>query len=306
MDPLCYVSHFALESEWDEIRRCCADKDTSALSTNLDMLFKWKKRKGPNATYQALLEIFQEKDERLAQLIYEYARKGHSQSYYKSEDLHFPKVNKRKDKLEFEKKYTEIKNKYIKLFILVVRSLEKTTTPKLLNASISQFYHQFNDDNNDVADIITNISSWFNIKVLQNVVDWFGSGKDKEELSRYRTDLLDYLQQSLFHIPAESFQNSNVTADSDVTICYLKILDDDVELLNLSGEDVLQIERNLADHFQIHYEVFNLCLYRLGCIELVFSIPTTLYESSSMLQQSTVPGEFQNELKLIVQLKDIL
>ena len=305
MDPLRYISHFALESEYDEIRQCCADKDTSALSINLDMLFKWKKRKGPEATYQALLEIFQENDERLTDLIYEYAGKGHTQSSYKSENLHFPKVNETKDKLELEKKYTEIKNKYIKLFTLVVRSLEKTTTPKLLNASISQFYpNQFNDDNNDVIDIIMKISSWFNIKILQNVVDWFGSDKDKEELSRYRTDLLAYLQQSLFCIPAESFQNSNVT--SDVTICYLKIPDYDDELLNLSGEDVLQIERNLAKHFQIHYEVFNLCQYRLGCIELVFSIPTTLYESSSMLQQSTVPGEFQNELSLIVQLKDIL
>ena len=305
MNPLGYVSHFALESECEEIRRCCADNDTSALSINLDMLFKWKKRKGPEATYQALLEIFQENDGRLTDFIYEYARKGHTQSSYESEDLHFPKVNKRKDKLEFEKTYTEIKNKYVKLFILVVRSLEKTTTPKLLNTSISKFYpNQFNDDNNDVTDIIANISSWFNIKVLQNVVDWFGSDKDKEELSRYRTDLFVYLEQSLFHIPAESFQNSNVT--SDLTICYLKMPDNADELLNLSGKDVLQIERNLADHFQIHYEVFNLCEYRLGCIELVFSIPTTLYESSSMLQQSTVPGEFQNELRLIVQLKDIL
>ena len=49
--------------------------------------------------------------------------------------------------------------------------------------------------------------------------------------------------------------------------------DEEVEQLDLSGEDVLQIEGSLADYLGIPREVFNLCKYRLGCIELVFSIP---------------------------------
>ena len=90
-------------------------------------------------------------------------------------------------------------------------------------------------------------------------------------------------------------------------IFYLKIPDEDANMMNLSGEDVLQIEGNLADYLGIRREVFNFCEYRLGCIELVFSIPTTLYESS---KKSMKPGRFEKdknkELRLTVDLKDIL
>ena len=51
MDSSSYVPHFALESEYDEIHQSCADKNTSAKSINMDMVFKWKKREGSEATY---------------------------------------------------------------------------------------------------------------------------------------------------------------------------------------------------------------------------------------------------------------
>ena len=86
-------------------------------------------------------------------------------------------------------------------------------------------------------------------------------------------------------------------------MCYLKIPDEDVNMLYLSGEDVLQIERNLADYLGIPHEAFNLCRYRLGCIELAFSIPTTLYKS---LQKHVVLDRIKNEFRLTVDLQDIL
>ena len=156
--------------------------------------------------------------------------------------------------------------------------------------------------------MIDKTSSWFNIKVLKTLVNRYGTDKDNKSLLHYEQDLLAYLKQSLFHIPTNSFQSSNDT--SDVTICYLKIPDEVVELLDLSGEDVLQIEGGLADYLKIPREVFNLCKYRLGCIELVFSIPTTLYKSNCTLKKSMEPGRFEKdknkELRLTVDLKDIL
>ena len=304
MDPLIYVSHFAHESECDEIRLCCADKDTSALFINLDMLFKWRKRKGTKATYQALLEIFQkENDEKMIDLVLKYAENGHSIHSFESEDLKFPKVSNKDDIPELEKQHTEIKEKFAFLSLQIIKSLEKTQRPRHIAYYVtktSRFQFESTDDVY-ITDIIAKTSSWFNIKVLRSLVNRFGNDDDRESLSHYEQYLLAYLQQSLFNIPAESFQSSNDT--SDVTICYLKIPDEEVELLDLSGENVLQIERNLADYLGIPHEVFNLCQYRLGCIELVFSIPTTLYES---LQKHVVLDRFKNEFRLTVDLQDIL
>ena len=305
MDPLIYVSQFALESECDEILHCCADNDTSALSINLDMLFKWKKRKGPEATYQALLEIFQQvNDEKMIDLVLKYSATSQSTQTFKPEELKFPKVNNRDDIAELEKKYTEITEIFAFISEQIIQSLKKTKQPKDLKYYLSNAYQFQFESTDDITDIIDKTSSWFNIKVLKSLVSRYGTDKDKESLLYYEQDLLTYLQQSLFNIPAESFQSSNDT--TDITMCYLKIPDDDVEMLDLSGEDVLQIERNLADYLEIRHEVFNLCKYRLGCIELVFSIPTTLYKSNCTLEKNVVLDRFKNEFRLTVDLEDIL
>ena len=307
MDPSSYVPHFALESEYDELHQSCADINTSAKSINIDMLFKWKKREGSGATYQALLEIFEKaNDEKMIDLILKYAENGHSTHAVESMNFVFPiKMNNKDDIPELEKKYAEITEKFAFISEQIIQSLEKTKQPRhvayyLSNACRFQF-----ESTDDITSMIDKTSSWFNIKVLKSLVNRYGTDKDNESLLHYEQDLLAYLQQSLFCIPANSFQSSNDT--SDVTICYLKIPDEVVEQLDLSGEDVLQIEGNLADYLGIPREVFNLCEYRLGCIELVFSIPTTLYES---LKKSMEPGRFEKdknkELRLTVDLKDIL
>ena len=306
MDPSSYVPHFAIESEYDEIHQSCADKNTSANSVNLDMLFKWKERKGSGATYQALLEIFEKaNDEKMIDLVLKYAENGHSTHAVESMNLKFPKVSNRDDIAELEKKHSEIAEKFAFISEQIIQSLKKTKQPNDLAYYLKKTYYFQFASTDDITDIIDKTSSWFNIKVLKSLVSRYGTDKDNESLLNYKQDLRAYLQQSLFHIPANSFQSNNDT--SDFTICYLKIPDEDVNMLDLSGEDVLQIEGNLADCLEIPREVFNLCKYRLGCIELVFSIPTTLYES---LKKSMVPGTFEKhknkELRLTVDLKDIL
>ena len=297
IDPLLYASSFASEPERDEIRQRCADKYVDAVSINCNMLSMWRNRKGPEATYQALIEIFQAmNNEKMADLITEYA-------HIHSTSSHEYQVN---DKFrELEEKNAKIKEKFAFLSVKIIKSLEKTEKAKQLAHYLSTFCHVQFEPTDDITDIIFKASSWFNIKVLKNVVDRFGSYEDKEALLNYEQDLLTYLQQSLLYIPADSFQSSNDT--SNVTICYLKIPDEDVSMLDLSGEDVLQIERNLAEYLGIRHEVFNLCEYRLGCLELVFSIPTTLYKS---IKKSTTPCKFEKdknkELRLTVDLKNIL
>ena len=270
------------------------------------MLFKWRERRGPEATYLALIEIFQQtKDEKVIDLITEYVEKGHDCFFSESEDLQFPKVNERMDIPELEKLYYGINEKFAFLSVQIIKSLRKNKMePKDLATYISISHHYKFTSTDDINDIITKTSSWFNIKVLRSVVQRFGSDKDKEALLQYEQDLHAYLQQSLFHIPAESFQSNNNM--SDTTLCYLKFPDEIIEQLNISGEDVLQIERHLADYLQIDYRVFHFCMYRLGCMELVFSIPTRLYQSSVILQQRILPNLSTNEFRLIVDLEDIL
>ena len=71
------------------------------------MLFKWRERKGPEATYLALIQIFQKtNDEKVIDLIIEYVEKGRN---CESEGLKFPKLNtERIDASEFEKNITKL------------------------------------------------------------------------------------------------------------------------------------------------------------------------------------------------------
>ena len=304
MDPSSYVPHFALESECDEIHQLCADQNTSANSINIDMLFKWKKRKGSGATYSALLEIFEKaNDEKMIDLILKYAENDHSTHAVESMNLMFPtKMNNKDDIAELKMKYAEIIEKFAFISEQIIQSLKRTKQAEDLAYYLSKAYHFQFESTDSITSMIDKTSSWFNIKVLKKLVERYGTDKDIESLLHYeQEDLHTYLQQSLFNIPAESFQSSNDT--SDVTIYYLKIPDEVVELLDLSGEDVLQIERNLADYLGIPREVFNWCKYRLGCIELVFSIPTTLYKS---LPRNVVVDTSKNEFRLTVDLENIL
>ena len=208
-------------------------------------------------------------------LVLKYAENGHSIHSFKSVDLKFPKVSNKGDIPELEKKHFEIKEKYAYFSLQIIKSLEKTQQQRHIAFYVTETSRFQFESTDDIIDIIAKTSSWFNIKVLWSLVNRFGNKDDRESLTHYEQYLRAYLQQSLFNIPAESLQSSNDT--SDVLICYLKIPDEDVEMLNLSGEDVLQMVRNLADYLEIPHEVFNLCQYRLGCIELVFSIPTMWY-----------------------------
>ena len=304
IDPS-YAPHFALESECDDIRHHCIHNNTAYVSVNLHMLFKWRERKGPEATYVALLEIFEKKNnEKMIDFILEYVANGHSQLSSEGRDLKFLKVNKRDDIPQLKKNYAEIKMKFTVVSLKMIKSLEKRLPPKHLAYYLSRIFSFRFESTDDITDIIMKTSSWFNTKVLEDIVNKFLSYKKQRELLHYKQELHAYLQQSIFNIPAESFQSGYVA--SDVKICYLKIPDDDDTLLDLSGNDAMQIEENLAEQLGIRHEVFNLCQYRLGCIELVFSVPTTVYESNCTLQQNVVPGQFQHELRLTVDFKDIL
>ena len=124
-------------------------------------------------------------------------------------------MNNKDDIPELEKKYTEITEK---LAFISEQSLKKTKQPNDLAYYLKKTYHFQFESKDDITDIIDKTSSWFNIKVLKSLVNRYGTDKDKESLVHYEQDLLAYLQQYLFNIPAESFQSSNDT--SDVTICY--------------------------------------------------------------------------------------
>ena len=308
ISPRNYVTYFVPECDFDEIHHRCACNDIPHLSINLDMLLKWRERKGSEATYLALYEIFQKtNDEKVIDLITEYAAKGCDCFFSEPEDLHFPKVNRRMNISYLEQKFEEIIKKFASLSVRIIVSLRKNETkPKDLATYLSRsLQYEFTSTNDiDINDIITDISSWFNIKVLKDVVHEFGNKKDEEALLCYEKELYAYLQQSVFHIPAESFQSNS--DKSDITLCYLKI-PEEFEHKHLSGKDLLKMEKHLANVLGIDCKVFNFCMYRLGCIELVFSIPTPLYQSSVTLEQSMVPSKSRpNEFKLNVDLESIL
>ena len=114
-------------------------------------------------------------DEKMIDLVLKYAENGHSIHAVKIMNLKFPKVSNKED----------IAEKFAFHSLQTIKSLEKTQRPKDIAFYVTKACHFQFESTDDIIDIIAKTSSWFNIKVLKNVINRFGSNKDKTVLSNY-------------------------------------------------------------------------------------------------------------------------
>ena len=128
----------------------------------------------------------------------------------------------------------------------------------------------------DVLLIIqTSYSSWFNIELFDRIVEQFGSDGDKRKMRVYEeSDLVPYLERSIFEMPSKSFGAGNETAD-----CIplgLRLPDEVIP----TGKDVAIIKHNLSQLLGITSEILQFIRYDEGSTILIFGAPESLLHTA--------------------------
>ena len=261
------------------------------------VLWAWKNKNGIDATCLELVKAFGKMtDHFVIQSILKYIiEKNTSEQsvtiirlapemakdrYLNWEDLTDAQKEAERNKLmdknrDVRKAFTACVSQLIDSF--VKRKVEPMRIRTLANSfSGGQLFPQVVDSKEDsVATVFNTLTgnhcTWFNYELIQVIVNNLDNDDEKTYLETYKKKhLIPYLNHSLYEIPCSP---SN---DQYRTNFLFKVP------VELTGNEVKSIQRNLAkllgieDSFNFHFEDYN-----VGCIELVFSLPTIISENSS-------------------------
>ena len=261
------------------------------------VLWAWKRKNGNNATYIQLVKAFMKMTDRLViESILKYIKEKNTSEqtvttvhlapekakdqYPNWEDLTDPQKEAEKNKLMDENRdvrmaFTACVSQLVDSFS--ERKVEPMHIRLLANAFHIgwQLFPEVVDSKEDsIATVFNtlitgNHCTWFNYELIQVIVDIKGNDDEKKYLETYKKEhLIPYLNHSLYEIPC--FPSN----DQYRTKLVFKVP------VVPTGNEVKNIQRNLAKLLQIrdgvplHFEDYN-----IGCIELVFSLPTVVLKN---------------------------
>lgn len=132
----------------------------------------------------------------------------------------------------------------------------------------------------DVETVMTfllteNYISWFNYPLLGSIVKKF-----KVCMTEYQEyidkDLTQFLQRSLFEIPADSLSISDDPQKSGQFILKLDVINSKV---SLKADVLIHLRRRVSMILGIAIDAFEFCSYNKGCIQFVLAAPLTLLQN---------------------------
>ena len=132
----------------------------------------------------------------------------------------------------------------------------------------------------DVETVMTfllteNYINWFNYPLLGSIVKKF-----KVCMTEYQEyidkDLTQFLQRSLFEIPADSFNISNDPQRSGQFILKLDVINAKV---SLTADVLIHLRRHVSIILGIAIDAFEFCSYNKGCIQFVLAAPLSLLQN---------------------------
>ena len=137
----------------------------------------------------------------------------------------------------------------------------------------------------DVMAVVREYSSFFNYRMLGNIINHVGGEQDKKNLTKYLEDFAEYAKRKVFQCPrevgtmiGEGHANIFVTLDKSYDNCTVSSLDDfKMELkrtLNISSDVMIQ-----------------LCRIEVGSVKLTFQIP-------NFVQKAVFPLSYEQEMAL--------
>ena len=280
-----------------EIEEIQIDKP-SERSRKLSLLWKWRSRKGSDATYLAIVDVFlRMKDQNLAEIVLQHVKEMFQHQLQPiGSDVYPERVNsydnwERKSAAEKEqiknRLYSENQNigeKYSFLIQNIIdsfvkRNIDVKCLKMFLDTHGSMPLSQF-ESASDLVDVFSVLcryySSWFNIRLLKAIVKQFGSDEDRKQMKLYEDKLLVYLKRSLFEIPSKSFARGHENAD---LIPLFLLLPNDIVP---TGEDVKNITHNLSQLLGISDGILQFLGFEDCSILLIFGVPEQLLHINAL------------------------
>lgn len=123
-------------------------------------------------------------------------------------------------------------------------------------------------DIDDVFDILTDYTSFFNCSIIEHIVKEHGTKQDKAALEAYHSDLMEYCKRNIFECPAYS------PLKRGLATLVLKVEDEVVENGNMKHLNSLTSKVSRA--LSLSKFTLNLCNVEKGCVQLVYQIPNTV------------------------------
>ena len=257
---------------------------TKERSRRLHLLWAWRRKNGSNATYLAIVKLFLKMNDKvLAELVLSTVCEKQVTSISDTNPAKVMKYRNWESMPEFEREKVkntlqtqnqEIREKYAHLSLEILHSLEKqkikVNDMKVLLVSYGVLINSATTNLADVFLIMLSHSSWFNIQLFQFVVKTFGSDDDKRKMKAYEeSELVPYLQRSIFEIPSKSF-GPGVTAGYSSLFLYLP---DDCAT---TGNYVTVIRHKLSQLLGITDGILQFIGYDIGSTILIFGVPEAL------------------------------
>ena len=127
------------------------------------------------------------------------------------------------------------------------------------------------NDFDDIIEIIEHHSSFFDFKLVEDMIQKCGTESDKENLQGYEKHFLTYLSHRVCECPSSIRESLG-----DDYVSLIVKLDSSYEQSTLSS--IKDLEVRLSQTLKVHTCLLNLCSIERGCIKLTFQIPCFLLE----------------------------
>ena len=266
------------------------------------VLWAWKRKNGSAATAIELVKVFLKLEDRfVAEFILECLSKKTTseehqmpcnlvpqkakECYPNWEDLTESEQEAVKNRLMDENR--DVREAYTVFVLQLINSMkERKVDPNDVQSLVHSFgalegsqqlpaVFMFVDTS--ISGVFSELSkhcTWFNYELFQVIVKVKGNKAEKQYLKTYEDDhLTPYLNRSIFEIPCASCH--------DEPQCNLLLFKVSVDLC-ISGKEVKAIQRNLAKLLGLkNSALLHFKNYNDGCIELIFSLPTVIFNESS-------------------------
>jgi hypothetical protein len=121
----------------------------------------------------------------------------------------------------------------------------------------------------DVMSIVSQYSSFFNYRMLKNIIDHVGGEVDKKNLATYLQEFAEYAKRKVYECPREVGQiNEDGRSNMIVTL--------DESYNNCTVSCLKNFERELANILKVSSDVVILCRIAPGSLQLIFQIPLSI------------------------------
>ena len=137
----------------------------------------------------------------------------------------------------------------------------------------------------EIFDFITDICSFLDYDLLENLTNAFGTEEDKKRIAKYRKDFADYAKRrtSIYECPC--IESADRSKWSDV---YVK-LDSKLEAM-FNIEQLREFRHQISEILGID-KAIRFCCAQKGCIELKFQLP-------KFIEKVVVPLSFERKTQL--------